>query len=466
MNRWKPLSLLVLLWMLIAPVIAVEVSGYELPDNEWRLISLPADPQGANTVRAVFGDDISGEYRDSWVLYAYNSEQKSYKELSYETPLTQGRGYWIFQKTGRTVTLDMPESSTATAVPFQFDLASPGPADEGQQWNISGNPFSASISLNNISVKTNSGVCSNQTCDLDRADSENILYKTPWRYTASRYEIISNGDVLTPWEGFWTAVLEGARDAGRVSLLFSRSDSIWQPAPGTRWQWQLSGSIDTSLNVDMYDVDLFETPQSVIDQLHADGKVVICYFSAGSYEPYRDDAELFPPSVLGKVLDGYPDEKWLDIRQVESLKSIMIGRMNLASSKNCDGVEPDNVDGYTNASGFPLTPQDQLRYNITLADEAHKQGLSVGLKNDIEQVEALVSHFDWALNEQCFQYEECDVYDAFITANKAVFGVEYIDDADSDSPELFCPIANQKRFSWLQKRLALDAWRLDCQTAF
>jgi len=462
----KPLSFLVLVWMSITPSIASEVIGYELPDNQWQLISLPADPQGANTVRAVFGDDISGAYRDSWVLYAYNPEEKSYRELGYETPLTQGKGYWIIQKTGRMVTLNMPEGSTATVVPFQFDLTSPGPADGSQQWNISGNPFSASISLNNISVKTNSGVCSNQACDLDKADSENILHKTLWRYTGSGYKIISSGDKLTPWEGFWSAVLEGARDAGKVSLLFSRSDSIWQPAPGTRWQWQLSGSIDTSLNVDMYDVDLFETPQSVIDRLHADGKIVICYFSAGSYEPYRDDAELFAPSVLGKKLDGYPDEKWLDIRQVVSLKPIMIGRMNLASSKNCDGVEPDNVDGYTNDSGFPLTDQDQLNYNIMLADEAHKQGLSVGLKNDIKQVNELVSHFYWALNEQCFQYEECDVYDAFIAANKAVFGVEYIDEVGSDSPESFCPTANQKSYSWLQKRLALDAWRLDCQTAF
>ena len=452
--------------MSITPAIAGKVIGYELPDNQWRLISLPADPQGANTVRAVFGDDISGVYRDSWVLYAYHPGEKSYRELGYETPLTQGKGYWIFQKTGRTVTLDMPESSIATVVPIQFDLSSPGSADGSQQWHLSGNPFSDSTSLSNIAVRTSGGVCSNQACDLDRADIENILHKSLWRYTGSRYETVSGDNSLISWEGFWTVVLEGAKDVGMVSLLFSRSDLVWQPAPGASWQWQLSGSIDTSLNVDMYDVDLFETPQSVIDQLHADGKVVICYFSAGSYEPYRDDAELFAPSVLGKVLDGYPDEKWLDVRQVESLKPIMVGRMNLAHSKKCDGVEPDNVDGYTNDNGFLLTAQDQLNYNIMLADEAHKLGLSVGLKNDIDQIDELVSHFDWALNEQCFQFKECDGYDAFIAANKAVFGVEYIDEAGSGNPESFCPIANQKRFSWLQKRLALDAWRLDCQTDF
>jgi hypothetical protein len=464
MRTQKYFFLLVLLWIPVASSFASELVRYKLPENQWRLISLPADPLGANTVKAVFGDDISGVYGSSWVLYSYNSKANSYSELSYETPLLQGVGYWIIQKTGQTVTLNMPGNSIATKAPFQVALTPP--TDKSPRWNLSGNPFSDSKSLSDVSVKTNSGVCSNQSCDLDKADSEVILHKTVWRYTGSRYETVSGDGVLAPWDGFWAAVLEGGKDAGKVSLLFSSPKSIWKPTPGTRWQWQLSGSIDVSHNVDMYDVDLFETPQSVIDQLHADGKVVICYFSAGSYEPYREDAEQFSPAVLGKVLDGYPDEKWLDIRQVESLKPIMIGRMNLAKAKKCDGVEPDNVDAYTNDSGFPLTAQEQLSYNIMLADEAHRQGLSVGLKNDIDQVNELVSHFDWAINEQCFQYNECNAYDAFIAANKAVFGVEYIDEAGSGSPESFCPAANQKHLSWLQKRLALGAWRLDCQTDF
>lgn len=41
----------------------------------------------------------------------------------------------------------------------------------------------------------------------------------------------------------------------------------------------------------------------------------------------------------------------------------MQARLDLAVQKGCDGVEPDNVDGYQNNSGFPLTAQDQLAYN-------------------------------------------------------------------------------------------------------
>jgi hypothetical protein len=234
--------------------------------------------------------------------------------------------------------------------------------------------------------------------------------------------------------------------------------SIWQPTPGTSWQWQLAGTIDTSFDVDMYDVDLVETPQSVIDELHGDGRIVICYFSAGSWENYRPDKDAFPSSVKGKKLDGWPEEKWLDIRQISTLAPIMGARLDLAVSKGCDGVEPDNIDGYTNNTGFPLTYQHQIDYNVWLAQQAHVRGLSIGLKNDLDQIPDLVDDFDWALNEQCFEYEECDTLLPFIAANKAVFGVEY----EGDTAD-FCPEANAMNFDWLKKNLDLDAFRVACR---
>jgi len=123
--------------------------------------------------------------------------------------------------------------------------------------------------------------------------------------------------------------------------------AVWHPTPGTSWQWQLSGNIDTSINVAMVDIDLFEASQAVIDQLHADGRVVICYFSAGSWENWRSDAASFPTALLGHG-NGWPGERWLDIRQLDQLAPIMQQRLDLAVSKRCDGIEPDNVGGYAN----------------------------------------------------------------------------------------------------------------------
>jgi len=233
---------------------------------------------------------------------------------------------------------------------------------------------------------------------------------------------------------------------------------VWRPSPGTSWQWQLTGNIDTSFDVQMYDIDLVDTSQSVIDKLHADGRIVICYFSAGSWEDWRPDAGQFSESVKGETLSGWPDEKWLDIRRIDLLGPIMQARMDLAVQKGCDGVEPDNVDGYSNNTGFALTPADQLNYNKWLANEAHARKLSIGLKNDLDQVTDLLEYFDWALNEECFRYEECDSLLPFIQAGKAVFGVEY-----DGNPKVFCPKANAEGFDFLMKDLDLKALpRIDC----
>lgn len=224
----------------------------------------------------------------------------------------------------------------------------------------------------------------------------------------------------------------------------------WAPAPLTTWQWQLTGTIDTSVDVQMYDVDLFDTPQSTIDSLHAAGRVVICYFST-QYENWRPDSNKFTTAVLGKNLDDWAGEKWVDIRS-SVVRSIMQGRLSLAQNKSCDGVEPDNVDGYQTNTGFPLTPNDQIAFNKFIASEAHTRGLSVGLKNDLDQAKSLLSSFDWALNEECYSFNECDNLSVFVNAGKAVFNTEY-----SGTAAKVCPYMVQQKYSSLIKNLNLDA---------
>ena len=46
----------------------------------------------------------------------------------------------------------------------------------------------------------------------------------------------------------------------------------------------------------------------------------------------------------------------------------MAARLDLAVSRQCDGVEPDNMDGYMNDSGFDMTGAHQLAYNRWLAE--------------------------------------------------------------------------------------------------
>ncbi|MGQ0825729.1 MAG: endo alpha-1,4 polygalactosaminidase, partial [Actinomycetota bacterium] len=173
------------------------------------------------------------------------------------------------------------------------------------------------------------------------------------------------------------------------------------------WQWQLQGEVNTDYDVDVYDIDLFDSPPAVIDALHAADRTVICYFSAGSYEEWRPDADDFADGALGEYLEGYDTERWLDVRDA-SVRAVTRQRLDLAAERDCDGVEPDNVDGYSNDSGFDLTSDDQLDFNRFLASEAHDRGLLIALKNALDEVPALVDAFDFAVNEQCFEYDECD----------------------------------------------------------
>jgi hypothetical protein len=254
----------------------------------------------------------------------------------------------------------------------------------------------------------------------------------------------------------------GSASVGRDGVTSSgnqASSAIWRPAPGTSWQWQLQGTIDDSFDVKMYDVDLFDVPDAVFERLRGRGVKIVCYFSAGSHENWRSDAKQFPSEAIGRPLSDWPNERWLDIRS-RSVRARMIARLDRAAARGCDGVEPDNVDGYANESGFPLTAADQLDFNRFLAREAHARGLSIGLKNDLDQIAELEPHFDWALVEECMKYNECDRMTPFIAAGKAVFHVEY---GDAGIQEAVCSDANARNFDTLIKRLLVDSFRIACR---
>lgn len=275
----------------------------------------------------------------------------------------------------------------------------------------------------------------------------------PTRYVARHRMVLKSLLIL----GIAVVILTGY---GHTTV-GSQQTSLWQPSPGTTWYWQLTGTIDTTQPVQVYDIDLFNAGQTTINALHAQGKKVVCYLSAGSWEAWRSDAGDFPEAVKGNTLEGWLDERWLDIRS-NAVRTIMQSRLDLAVSKGCDGVEPDNVDGYVNNSGFPLTAADQLAYNRFLAAEAHARNLSIGLKNDLDQITALVDDFDFAVNEQCFQYNECSLLQPFIAQNKAVFGVEY-----EIATSAFCPQANSMNLSFARANYDLDGtlwevcWAMD-----
>ncbi len=251
-----------------------------------------------------------------------------------------------------------------------------------------------------------------------------------------------------------------------------------------KWDWQLAVPVkanpDTTIKI--YDIDMFENEHSGAAQmLHDKGYKVICYLDVGSWENWRDDANQFPKSILGNTYSGFPDERWLDIRDVNPAKSqtgtalakILTARFTRAKNMGCDAIEPDNMDGYDKTahdpSGFPLTYEDQIYFNLWVANSVHAltslngYHMLVGLKNNINQAQddRMVANFDFVVSEQCFQYGECQFFSKFLEQNKPVFEAEY-----KLTVSNFCPKAKPLRISAIKKRPALNATRQDCSAYY
>lgn len=236
--------------------------------------------------------------------------------------------------------------------------------------------------------------------------------------------------------------------------------SNWKNLIGATWQWQLSEPIDQSVGANVYDIDYEKNGADVISSLHAKGRKVICYMSAGSWENWRGDAGQFPQSVIGKDYINWKGEKWLDIRRIDTIGPIFKKRLDMCQQKGFDAVEPDNIHGYQEDTGFSLTYNDQLTFNKWIAQEAHSRGLLIGLKNDSEQVKDLLPYFDFAITEDCFQQGWCSAMSALISDGKPVFAAEYTDTGMTTNK--FCSQAKQLQFNGILKHRELDSFMESC----
>ena len=249
------------------------------------------------------------------------------------------------------------------------------------------------------------------------------------------------------------------------------SSKVWQPAAGTTWNYELLRPLNATIegNFDVWDIDMFDNTQEVISSLKEKGAKVICYFSAGSFENWRPDQSSFMPSDLGNELDGWPGERWLNISS-SNVRSIMEKRLDIAVSKGCNGVDPDNVDGYNNDNGLGLTQQDSTDFMQFLAGAASQRGLALGLKNAGEIIDSVIDKMQWSVNEQCVQFDECETFAPFVARGKPVFHVEYPKGSDvnndvdvsDDTKNEMCGAPSASGFSTIIKNMNLDSWVETC----
>lgn len=237
----------------------------------------------------------------------------------------------------------------------------------------------------------------------------------------------------------------------------------WQPVPGTSWQWQLAAAaVDPVLPVAVYGLDGEETDAATIARLRHMGIRTICYVNVGAWEEWRPDADDFPAEVIGEAWHDWEGERFLDIRRIDLLASIMEARIDACAHKGFDAIEPDNMDGWSAVTGFPLVRDDALAYARWLANTAHARGLAIGQKNAPDLADDLVEVFDFAITEDCAADGWCDDMLPYLRTGKAVFATEY---ADRTSPAAFqrmCADPALKGFSLILKHRELDAWREGC----
>ncbi|CAM9605849.1 unnamed protein product [Laminaria digitata] len=82
--------------------------------------------------------------------------------------------------------------------------------------------------------------------------------------------------------------------------------------------------------------------------------------------------------------------------------------------------------------------------------------MKVALKNAVELAVDLADYFDFAVNEECNQWNECGVSETFLDQGKPVFNVEYENNLD------MCDYTNALGMDTIVKNYSLRSHFCSC----
>jgi len=276
-----------------------------------------------------------------------------------------------------------------------------------------------------------------------------------------------------------------------VGLFQNTYTVMTPPANGATWQIQITHPpVNTAYDVAVYDIDMFQAAKntSLISTLHSQGKDVICYFSVGTREPWRDEnakSEVAKPGRHSMTKGVSSTRLWFDTTE-KIVRAGMATRIQRASAIGCDAIDPDNVDTYDNDTGFNSNPVNKTKDQDTAVDylnflytQTQKHGIAMGLKNAGDIIDRVLDKVAFQVNENCANFTECGTFQKFIDAKKPVFHIEYpnyvmngtaLTEGERDR---LCSDAAEKGtdptskgadgFSTLLKTFDLDEWFDNCQ---
>jgi hypothetical protein len=189
-----------------------------------------------------------------------------------------------------------------------------------------------------------------------------------------------------------------------------------------RWDWQIGRTTPlqrTGRNaVDIYDIDGFLTTRAQVTAIKTGWQAstlahprTVCYLDL-AWEDYRPDATpggVFPASALGNIYFGFPEERWVDLRQLDALKPMLRERVAMCARKGFDAVELDDIDSFDppSTTGFHLTTGDAQNFLAYAFNLIHRAGMTALWKNSPYLSWWGRQYADGAVVEECYLDHAC-----------------------------------------------------------
>ena len=349
------------------------------------------------------------------------------------------------------------------------------------------------------------------TEDAKRAGESDARGRSSSTSAASRKEDAGGGASSTGSRtgGSTSTTGSGGSHSGTGSGTSSTSSAHTPPptkngSSPNQWYWELnpaepglaglpapSAAYPAPGSANIWDTDLFQDSNvaggvpsgasPVVQAIHAAGHYSICYVECGAQQTGFPDAASFASAdytngsnAATTQMQGYANEHWFNIRgflhwsssapttfpsdglstsaadamAAADIAAGLAKRFAWCKLEGHDAVEPDDLDGYTNASqtgaaggGWGLTQAQAAGFERWIAYQTHADGLAVFQKNDSANASVNEPMYDGVITEECNYYDDpCSGsggdWDAFLAAGKPVLNAEYTSDGETTAK--FC----------------------------
>jgi len=241
MKRFVSIRFLsVLAFLLLAVPLTSQVSAQTIPEpftlkhNTWEQLVVLGNPT-SYSVNDLFGDDLDGlVFGTDWTIFIFDANIQDSRELSSNSKLDQGQGFWIIQISGESKELVLPaDMPVATALRdnacethsciVQQLSARP---DGGFIWHMIGSAYFDDVITPDIRIQNLDGLC-DSGCSLTEAGTP-VMWN--WNTATEAYDNKLSEGVVSPWQAFWLPVLEFSGQ-GNPKLLIPDPNSGGQSNP-------------------------------------------------------------------------------------------------------------------------------------------------------------------------------------------------------------------------------------------